>query len=156
MNKRKLAGILGGLLLTAGLALSPLPAYSATRCEKMTDDQLRQALNQELAALESDHTEEDDAELENDILTALKSGHLIDYADLEATMADAGTTVEDVVLHAVEEADEADAPKDAPQAQGQVELTRVSRRGVVSRADGATEAVKDLVAKTDEARAKAK
>jgi len=158
MKQRKFVRMFGGVLVAVGMILGPLPAYSATQCEKMNDDQLRAALNQELAALENDHSEEDDAALDRDILTALKNGHLVDYKDLEATMADDGTTVEDVVEQAVEEADEADAPKDAPQAQGQGAgmLTRVSRRGVASRADGATDAVKELVEKADEARAKAK
>jgi hypothetical protein len=151
MKKRKLAKTLGGLLVAAGLVLSPSAAYSETRCEKMTDAQLRQALDQELAALENDHSVEDDAALDNDILTALKSGHLIDYKDLEATMADDETTVEDVVKHAVEEADEQDSAEQ--QTQQTIRLTPVSRRGKASRADGATEAVKELVEKADEARA---
>lgn len=150
MKKRKLARTLGGLVVMAGLVLSPSVAYSETRCEKMTDAQLRQALDQELASLENNHTDEADGALENDILAALKSGHLIDYSDLEATMADDETTVEDVVKHAVEEADEHDSPKG--QAQETIPWTPVSRRGQVSRADGATEAVKELVEKADEAR----
>jgi hypothetical protein len=117
----------------------------------MTDAQLRQALDQELAALENDHSVEDDGALDNDILTALKSGHLIDYSDLEATMADDGTTVEEVVKHAVEEADEQDS--EAEQALETIRWTPVSRRGKASRADGATDAVKELVEKADEARA---
>jgi hypothetical protein len=150
MKKRKLARTLGSLLVTAGLTLSSVPAYSETRCEKLTDDQLRKALDQELADLENDRTEEDDAALDNDILTALKNGHLIDYSDLEATMADDGTTVEDVVHQAVEDADEQDSPKE--QMQGTLSLTPVSRRGRASRADGATDAAKDLVEKAEEAR----
>lgn len=152
MKNRKLAKRLGGLLAT-GLTLSPVAAYSDTRCEKLTDAQLRQALDQELAALESDRTEEDDAALDNNILTALKNGHLIDYNDLEATMADDGTTVEDVVKHAVEEADEQDSTGEhAPAATGWMPI---SRRGKASRADGATDAAKELVEKTAEARAAA-
>jgi hypothetical protein len=151
MKKRKLARTLGGLLVTAGLVLSPSAAYSETQCEKMKDAQLKQALDQELAALENDHSDEADGALENDILTALKNGHLIDYNDLEATMADDETTVEDVVKHAVEEADEQDSAEH--QAQETIRLTPVSRRGKASRADGATDAVKDLVEKADEARA---
>ena len=151
MKKRKLARILGGLLVTAGLALSPRAAYGQTRCEKLSDAQLRQALDQELTALEHDRTEENDAALDNEILTALKNGHLIDYNDLEATMADDGTTVEDVVKHAVEEADEQDSARE--QAQAAIHWTPVSRRGKASRADGATDAVKELVEKADEARA---
>lgn len=151
MKKRKLGRTLGGFLVTAGLVLSPSAAYSETRCEKMNDAQLRQALDQELAALENDHSEEADGALENDILAALKNGHLIDYNDLEATMADDETTVEDVVKHAVEEADEQDSPKE--QAQETIRWTPVSRRGKASRADGATDAVKELVEKADEARA---
>ena len=61
MKKHKLASTLGGFLVAAGLVLSPSAAYSETRCEKMTDAQLRQALDQELAALENDHSIEDDA-----------------------------------------------------------------------------------------------
>jgi hypothetical protein len=151
MKKSKLARTLGGFLVTAGLVLSPSAAYCETRCEKMTDAQLRQALDQELAALENDHSDEADGALENEMLTALKSGHLIDYSDLEATMADDETTVEDVVKHAVEEADEQDSAE--PQAQETIRLTPVARRGQASRADGATEAVKELVVKADEARA---
>jgi hypothetical protein len=151
MKKRKLARILGGLLVTAGLVLSPSAAYSDTRCEKLSDAQLRQALDQELATLENNRTEEDDGALDNEILTSLKNGHLIDYNDLEATMADDGTTVEDVVKHAVEEADEQDSA--GQQAQQTIRLTPVGRRGKASRADGATDAVKELVEKADEARA---
>lgn len=151
MTNRKLGTTLGCLLVTAGLTLSPIQAYGETRCEKLTDAQLRQALDQELEALENDRSEEADGALENEILTALKNGHLIDYNDLERTMADDGTTVEDVVKEAVEEADEQGAPKD--QAREAIHLTPVSRRGKASRADGATDAVKDLVEKADEARA---
>jgi hypothetical protein len=151
MKKRKLAKTLGGLLVTAGLVLSPSAAYSETRCEKLTDAQLRQALDQELAALENDRSDEADQALTNDILTALKNGHLIDYNDLEATMADDGTTVEEVVKDAVEEADEQGSAEH--QAQETIRLTPVSRRGKASRADGATEAVKELVVKANEARA---
>jgi hypothetical protein len=151
MKKRKLARTLGGFVVTAGLVLSPSAAFSETRCEKMTDAQLRQALDQELATLENDHSDEADGVLENDILTPLKNGHLIDYNDLEATMADDGTTVEDVVKHAVEEADEQDSEEQ--QAQDAIRWTPVAHRGRASRADGATEAVKELVEKADEARA---
>jgi hypothetical protein len=153
MKNRKLARTLSGLLVTAGLVLSPIVAYSDTRCEKLSDAQLRQALDQELAALESDRTEEDDAALDNDILSALKNGHLIDYSDLEATMADDGTTVEDVVKHAVEEADEQDSAGE--HAQAAIGWMPISRRGKASRADGATDAAKELVEKTAEARASA-
>ena len=86
MKNRKATKTLGVLLVTAGLTLSPVRAYSETRCEKMTDDQLHQALDQELAALESDSSDEPDDSLEKDILAALGSGKLIDYADLEKTM----------------------------------------------------------------------
>ena len=151
MKKSKLARTLGGFLVTAGLVLSPSAAYSETRCEKMTDAQLRQALDQELAALENDQSEEADGALDNEILTALKDGHLIDYSDLEATMADDETTVEDVVKHAVEEADEQDSAEQ--QAQETIRLTPVARRGQASRADGATDVVKELVEKDDEVRA---
>ena len=151
MKKRKLARTLGGLLVTAGLVLSPSAAYSETQCEKMNDAQLKRALDQELAALENDRSDEADGALENDIVTALKNGHLIDYNDLEATMADDETTVEDVVKHAVEEADEQDSAEE--QAQQAIHWTPVSRRGKASRADGATDAVKELVEKDDEARA---
>jgi hypothetical protein len=151
MKKRNLAKTLGGLVLTAGLALRPGAAYGDTRCEKMTDAELRQALDQELAALENDHNDEEDGALGNDILAALKNGHLIDYKDLEQTMADDGTSVEEVVKHAVEEADQQDAPEE--QAAGPAEWTPIARRGRASRADGATDTVKDLVEKADEARA---
>jgi hypothetical protein len=150
MKNRKLVRRLGGLLVTAGLVLSPSAAYSDTRCEKLSDAQLRQALDQELAALENDRTEEDDATLDNDILMALKNGHLIDYNDLEATMADDGTTVEDVVKHAVEEADEQDSAGE--HAQAAIGWMAISRRGKASRADGATDSAKELVEKTAEAR----
>jgi len=153
MKNRKLARTLSGLLVTAGLVLSPIVAYSDTRCEKLSDAQLRQALDQELAALESHRREEDDAALDNDILSALKNGHLIDYSDLEATMADDGTTVEDVVKHAVEEADEQDSAGE--HAQAAIGWMPISRRGKASRADGATDAAKELVEKTAEARASA-
>jgi hypothetical protein len=153
MKQHKLARTLSELLVTAGLVLSPIVAYSDTRCEKLSDAQLRQALDQELAALESDRTEEDDAALDNDILSALKNGHLIDYSDLEATMADDGTTVEDVVKHAVEEADEQDSAGE--HAQAAIGWMPISRRGKASRADGATDAAKELVEKTAEARASA-
>ena len=153
MKNHKAKKMLGVLLVTAGLTLSPVRAYSATRCEKMTDDELRKALDQELSALESDHDEEDDAAVENDILSALKNGHLVDYKDLEATMADDGTSVEEVVHQACEEADEADAAKDGPKGQTTSGWTPVSRRGKASLADGATDAVKDLVEKAEEARA---
>jgi hypothetical protein len=151
MKKRGVARTLGGFVITAGLVLSPSAAYSETQCEKSTDAQLRQALDQELAALEKDHTEEEDGALDHEILAALKNGHLVDFNDLEQTMADDGTTVEDVVKNAVEEADARDAPEE--QAQGTPGWTPVSRRGKASRADGAIDAVKDLVEKTDEARA---
>ena len=130
------------------LSIKSLPALS-----ELVDAQLRQALDQELAALESDRTEEDDAALDNDILSALKNGHLIDYSDLEATMADDGTTVEDVVKHAVEEADEQDSAGE--HAQAAIGWMPISRRGKASRADGATDAAKELVEKTAEARASA-
>jgi hypothetical protein len=153
MKQHKLTKRLGGLLVAAELVLSPSAAYSETRCEKLSEAQLRQALDQELAALENDRTEEDDAALDNEILTSLKNGHLIDYNDLEATMADDGTTVEDVVKHAVEEADERDSAGE--HAQAAIGWTPVSRRGKASRADGATDAAKELVEKTAEARAAA-
>jgi hypothetical protein len=153
MKKHKLARRFGSFLVAAGLVLSPSAAYSDTRCEKLSDAQLRQALDQELGALESDRTEEDDAALDNDIVTALKSGHLVDFNDLEATMADDGTTVEDVVKQAVEEADEQDSA--AEHAQAAIGWIPLSRRGKASRADGATDAAKELVEKTDEARAAA-
>jgi len=149
--KKQTARTLGGLLVTVGLVLSPSAAYSETKCEKLSDAQLRQALDQELAALENDRTLEDDGALDNEIVRALKNGHLVDYADLEATMADDGTTVEDVVKHAVDEADEEDSS--SAQAQATIQLTPVSRRGKASRADGSTDAVKELVERTDEARA---
>lgn len=155
MKHSKAARTLGVLLITAALTLTPLRAYAATKCEKMTDDELRKALDQELTALESDHDEEDDAVVEKDILTALKNGHLIDYQDLEATMGDDGTSVPEVVHLACQEADEEGAAKDTPkdQANQARNWTPVSRRGTASLADGATDTVKELVEKADEARA---
>lgn len=161
MTKQKLARSVAFLLFTVGLMLTSLPAYSATHCEQMTDDQLRHALNQELAALEKDNSLEDDQALEKDIEAALKSGTVIDYQDLEQTMADdePDLTVEEVVHEAVLEADQQDSQGVnlwAPSMSWLGVGLPTPRGGRASRARGATDAVEILIQKADEARVKHK
>jgi hypothetical protein len=95
--------ILAVLLFAAGL--SPYMLHGQSKAVPADDNKLTAELNDELSDVEADDALVEAGTVEAEIDADLHKGKDIDYGALEAVMERDGTSVEEVVHHAVEEAE---------------------------------------------------
>lgn len=105
MTRQTSGRILAVLLVAAGLALRPHPLHGQGKSVPADDNKLAAELNEELSDVEAEDQLVEEATVEEQIDADLRKSTQIDYDALEKEMELGHTTIKDVILAAVEEAE---------------------------------------------------
>jgi hypothetical protein len=108
MTRQTSVRILAVLLVATGLALRPHPLRGQEKSVPADDSKLLADLDSELSDVEAEDELVEEATVEEQIDADLRKSTYIDYDALETEMEQGGTTIEKVILDAVQQA-EADA-----------------------------------------------
>jgi hypothetical protein len=105
MTRQTSARHLAILLIATGLAFRPIPLRGQGKPVPADDNQLIAELNEELSDVEGEDELVDEAPVEEQIESDLEKSTQIDYDALEKEMERDHTTIKEVILEAVEQAE---------------------------------------------------